>query len=141
MLMVPAVAVGLSFDSAADAAGLALAIVASSIWMAAISWLWPEREPVAGPAAPPMSWDGAVEWGIRLGLAAGIATLVSELVDFSHVGWAPAAARLVMRPQHDLLGLRASAACARCCSGPRWPASWPGRTRRSACSRRSRRSP
>src|SRR4051794_40345757 len=42
-LMVPAVAIGLSFDSASDAAGLALAISASSIWMAALSLAWPER--------------------------------------------------------------------------------------------------
>ena len=105
-LMLPALAIGLSFDSAADATGLALAIGASSIWMAAISLLWPEHPPRARPAPPPMPRPAALEWGIRLGLAAGTATLVGELVDFSHIGWAPAAALLVMRPQRDLLTLR-----------------------------------
>ena len=46
-LLVPAVAVGLSFGEIDDALSLAWAIVIGALWMTVISLLWPERRPEA----------------------------------------------------------------------------------------------
>ena len=105
-LLVPAVAVGLSFGEIDDALSLAWAIVIGALWMTVISLLWPERRPEAPVPVPAMTAGQARTWGLMLGGAAGTATLVGELASFSHVGWAPTAALLVMRPQRDLLTMR-----------------------------------
>jgi hypothetical protein len=106
-LLTPAVAIGLSFGSVAEAAGLSVAIACGTVSMIAISLAWPDGEsPVPAPHAPPLTRAESIEWGLLLGAAAAVATLLGELRDVSHLGWAPAAALLVMRPQHDLLTLR-----------------------------------
>lgn len=105
-LLLPAVSVGLSFGEVGDALSLAWAIVVGALWMTIISLAWPERPPEVPVPAAAMTADQARTWGLMLGGAAGTATLVGELADFSHVGWAPTAALLVMRPQRELLTLR-----------------------------------
>jgi hypothetical protein len=71
-----------------------------------VSLAWPERPP---PAArqPGVSDRGAL---LRFGLAVGTAGAVCAAIGFiaclEHVGWAPAAALLVMRPSADMQRLR-----------------------------------
>jgi uncharacterized membrane protein YccC len=47
-----------------------------------------------------------LDYGIRLGLAAALASLVAVGLDLDHAGWAAAACLLVARPQVDLLRSR-----------------------------------
>jgi uncharacterized membrane protein YccC len=48
----------------------------------------------------------AAPYGLRLGLAAGVATAVGIAIHTDHVGWAPAAALFVMRPTKEMQELR-----------------------------------
>jgi uncharacterized membrane protein YccC len=48
----------------------------------------------------------AAPYGIRLGLAAGVATAIGIAIHTDHVGWAPAAALFVMRPSTEMQQLR-----------------------------------
>jgi hypothetical protein len=62
-LLVPAVAIGLSFGELDDALSLAWAIVVGGLWMAFISLCWPERPPEAPVPVPAMTAGQARTWG------------------------------------------------------------------------------
>ncbi len=102
----PMVGVGLSY-STGKAAGVAVLMIAGSVYAAAVSLLWPEHATPpgsrSGPAATP---DATLEYGIRLGLAGAIAAAIGFILDLDHVGWACAAALLVMRPVAEMQRLR-----------------------------------
>ncbi|MDO8208855.1 FUSC family protein [Conexibacter sp. CPCC 206217] len=110
-LALPMVAIGFSFDDVSEAAGLAALMVAGS----AVAWLvslpWPQRPlpPVSAPGAPggePRQAMPTLGYGVRLGAAGATAAAIGFLLDFDHVGWACAAALLVMRPAAEMQRLR-----------------------------------
>ena len=104
VLSLPMVGVGLSYSDAGKAADLAALMVAGAAYACLVSMLWPEkagareRRPLA--AAPTLSY------GFRLGAAGASAAAIGFLFDFEHVGWACAAALLVMRPAAEMQRLR-----------------------------------
>jgi uncharacterized membrane protein YccC len=72
----------------------------------AVSLAWPERAaPATGPVPLPPR-RAMLDYGLRLGLAAGLAAAIGFALDLEHVGWAPAACLLVARPEPDLLRAR-----------------------------------
>ena len=102
MLGLPLVAVGLSYTDVAEACGIAVVMIAGSVFACLVSLAWPERP--ARPVGPAVAM--ASDYGVRLGLAAAIAAAVGFALDFDHVGWACAAALLVMRPSAEMTQLR-----------------------------------
>jgi hypothetical protein len=103
---VPLVAIGFSFhDERSTAAGLAVLLVLGSGFGWLVSQLWPEGAPSSVPR-PPASGSSLLGYGIRLGAAGGIAAAVGFAAGWDHVGWAPAACMLVMRPSPDLVTAR-----------------------------------
>lgn len=104
-LSLPMVGVGLSYSDVGDAAGIAGLIVAGSLFAYLVTLPLPERTPLAAAgrmaAQPP-----TLAYGARLGAAAASAAAIGFLLDFEHVGWACAAALLVMRPAQDMQRLR-----------------------------------
>jgi hypothetical protein len=105
VLGLPMVGIGLSFTDLSTSAGLALLMIAGSIYAAAVSMLWPERAPSAAP--PPTPRAPRLEYGVRLGLAGAVAAGVGFALDLEHVGWACTATLLVMRPSAQMVQLRA----------------------------------
>ena len=102
----PMIGVGLSY-SASNAATVALLMIAGSVYAAAVSLLWPEHAPPPGSRSGPVATpDATLEYGIRLGLAGAIAAAIGFNLDLDHVGWACAAALLVMRPMAEMQRLR-----------------------------------
>lgn len=101
-LSLPMVGVGLSYPDAGEAAGLAALMVAGSVVACAIAMLWPEREPTPQRSLPPPT----LEYGVRLGAAGATAAAIGFLLDLEHVGWACAAALLVMRPVAEMQRIR-----------------------------------
>jgi hypothetical protein len=105
-LCLPLIAVGFSYPGWSPAGLLSLLIIAGSMYTWLVSLAWPEPPP---PAArqPGVPDRGAL---LRFGLAAGTAGAVCAAIGFiaglEHVGWAPAAALLVMRPSADMQRLR-----------------------------------
>lgn len=100
----PLVGVGLSYDDIGEAATLGGLMIAASVFACALSMLWPEHpEGKNGPAKPSPPTLG---YGVRLGLAGATAAAIGFLFDFDHVGWACAAALLVMRPVAEMQRLR-----------------------------------
>jgi Fusaric acid resistance protein-like len=104
-LGLPLVGVGLSYDDVGTAAGAAALIVAGSIYACLVSMAWPERPPDGRPdgtavVAPTTRLRRPPRRGGRLRRCARI------LLDLEHVGWACAAALLVMRPAAEMQRLR-----------------------------------
>ena len=98
------VGIGLSLDAQKGAALMAL-IVAGSVFAWGVSLLWPEPPSEPTPAAPSAS-TSMLGYGIRLGAAGATAAAIGFALDFDHVGWACAAALLVMRPSAEMQRLR-----------------------------------
>jgi hypothetical protein len=107
-ISLPMIGIGFSYRDLGEAFGLALLIVAGSVYAWAVSLLWPERAVPAAPPAQPAATSprSMVAYGIRLGLAGATAATIGFAFDFDHVGWATAAALLVMRPSADMQELR-----------------------------------
>jgi uncharacterized membrane protein YccC len=95
--------VGLSYSGLGKAAAAAGLMLLGSVFGCAISMLWPEHAPAAAPAAAPKPTLG---YGVRLGAAGATAAAIGFLLDLEHVGWACAAALLVMRPAAEMQRLR-----------------------------------
>jgi hypothetical protein len=105
-LSLPMVGVGLSYsglDKGAEVAGL---MVLGSLFACAVSMLLPERAAAAAPTAVAPSTTPTLEYGLRLGAAGATAAAIGFLLDLEHVGWACAAALLVMRPAPEMQRLR-----------------------------------
>lgn len=105
VLSLPLVGVGLSYDDIGKGAGLALLMVAGSAYAWLVSLAWPERKPPAREASPP-STGPTLDYGLRLGAAGATAAAIGFALDLEHVGWACAAALLVMRPAAEMQILR-----------------------------------
>ncbi|MEN0139560.1 MAG: FUSC family protein [Rhodococcus sp. (in: high G+C Gram-positive bacteria)] len=97
-LSLPLVGVGLSYDDPATAVGLALLMIGGSIYAYVVSLLLPE-----GAAGAPARAGTAITlgYGVRLGAAGATAAAIGFALDLEHVGWACAAALLVMRPDTE----------------------------------------
>ena len=99
----PMVGIGLSYDELGEAAALGAIMALGSVFACAVSMLWPER-----PAGPPRPAPPAptLDYGLRLGAAGATAAAIGFLLDLDHVGWACAAALLVMRPVEEMQRIR-----------------------------------
>jgi hypothetical protein len=102
VLALPMVGVGLSYSDVGEAAGLAGLMVLGSIYACAVSMPWPERPAAPRPGGPPPSR----EYGLRLAAAGASAAALGFVFGLEHVGWATAAALLVMRPAAEMQRLR-----------------------------------
>jgi hypothetical protein len=102
-LCLPMVGVGLSYSDVGKAAGAAALMVGGSVFACGISMFWPERPARAAraAAAPP-----TLAYGVRLGTAGATAAAIGFALDLDHVGWACAAALMVMRPEAEMQRLR-----------------------------------
>ena len=107
-LSLPMVGVGLSYPNLGKAAGVAGLMVLGSLFACFVSMFWPEHAPASSShAAPaPGSAEPTLGYGIRLGAAGATAAALGFLLDLEHVGWACAAALLVMRPGAEMQRLR-----------------------------------
>lgn len=105
-LALPMTGIGLSFDSG-EALGAAALILAGSVWAWLVALAWPERAP-SSPAQRPAAAPPDVGYGVRLGAAGATAAAIGFLLDLDHVGWACAAALLVMRPAAEMQRLRSA---------------------------------
>ena len=107
-LCLPMFGVGLSYSDIDKAAGLAGLMVLGSVFACAVSMLWPERPPAARRSPPPPAAKPTLGYGLRLGAAGATAAAIGFIADLEHVGWACAAALLVMRPSADMQRLRSA---------------------------------
>ncbi|HEX4433452.1 MAG TPA: FUSC family protein [Acidimicrobiales bacterium] len=106
-LCAPVAAIGLSYPDTTKALSLGLIVLTGSVFSYAVSLLYPEpRTDSAAPQSHLLPSAMAAPYGIRLGLAAGIATAIGIAIGTDHVGWAPAAALFVMRPTKEMQELR-----------------------------------
>ena len=108
-ISLPMIGIGFSYHDVGEGLGLALLIIAGSMYAFVVSLLWPERAlPPAPPppVAPGPSPRSMIGYGLRLGLAGASAATIGFAFDFDHVGWATAAAMLVMRPSAEMQRLR-----------------------------------
>jgi uncharacterized membrane protein YccC len=107
-LCLPMFGVGLSYPEVGKAAGAAGLMILGSVFACLVSMLWPERPPPARREPPPPAAKPTLEYGVRLGAAGATAAAIGFLLDLEHVGWACAAALLVMRPSADMQRLRSA---------------------------------
>lgn len=106
-LCVPIAAVGLSYTGVRETFGIGLLILGGSALAAALTYLfWPEAEAPPRRAQELMTRAQALDYGVRLGLAAAVATGIGFAIHTDHVGWIAGAALFVMRPVADMQQLR-----------------------------------
>jgi len=110
LLCLPLFAVGLSYPGVDKVSGLAVDLLLGTAWSVLVAVAWPRPAPLAHPvgaAAPDGPPDPAI---VGYGWAAGVTGAVCATIGFAagleHVGWAPAAALLVMRPNPPMQRLR-----------------------------------
>lgn len=105
-LCAPVTAIGLSYGDIVSALGLALIMVGGSVFAWLVFLAWPESPAETAPAQPLLPVPTAVQFGLCAGLAAAAATIIGLAIHTDHVGWAPAAALLVMRPAEEMAKIR-----------------------------------
>jgi Fusaric acid resistance protein family len=103
-LSLPMVGVGLSYSNISRAAGLAGVMLLGSIFACLVSMCLRER--AAETTAAPDEARPTLGYGVRLGAAGATAAAIGFILDLEHVGWACAAALLVMRPTAEMQRLR-----------------------------------
>lgn len=104
-LGLPMVGIGFSYPDVGEAAGLAVLMIAGSIYAAAVSMLWPEYHPLPTvPAAHTPAIEP--EYGVLLGATGAVTAALGFALELDHVGWACAAALLVMRPAAEIQRIR-----------------------------------
>jgi uncharacterized membrane protein YccC len=93
-------------------------LLAGSLWATFITIVWPLGNSSFGASSPSSSSPGSKMpleipsdsalklYGIKLGIGVSIATLLVYLLNFQHVGWAPTAVAIILRPQQDLIKRR-----------------------------------
>jgi Fusaric acid resistance protein-like len=106
VLSLPMVGVGLSYSDTGKAVGIAALMVGGSVCACLISMLWPEHSPQASRNVRPEGIPPTLSYGFRLGAAGATAAAIGFLLNLEHVGWACAAALLVMRPAEEMQRLR-----------------------------------
>jgi hypothetical protein len=105
-LSLPLVGIGLSYtdlDVAAAAAGL---IIAGSMYASLVLMLLPERVHDSSSPAGRAPVSPTLGYGLRLGAAGATAAAIGFWLELEHVGWACAAALMVMRPAPEMQRLR-----------------------------------
>ncbi len=105
-LSLPMVGVGLSYSDLGKAVGMAGLMVVGSAFACLVSMLWPERPPAASSAPDLAPVPPTLGYGVRLGAAGATAAAIGFILGLEHVGWACAAALLVMRPAAEMQRLR-----------------------------------
>ena len=103
-LALPMIGVGLSYDDTGKGATIAALIFAGAAYACLVSMLWPVRPAPTRPR--PAAEPPTLGYGVRLGAAGATAAAIGFLAGLEHVGWATAAALLVMRPAADMQRLR-----------------------------------
>lgn len=106
VLSLPMVGVGLSYTNISEVAGLATLMVAGSVFACAISMPWPQSAIDQAHDPRPTTDLPTLSYGARLGAAGATAAAIGFALDLDHVGWACAAALLVMRPAPEMQQLR-----------------------------------
>jgi hypothetical protein len=103
-LALPMIGVGLSYTEISTAAGLAAIMIGGAIYATVVSMAWPESDPPPRPAhGPPVPTRA---YGALLGATGASAAAIGFLLDLDHVGWACAAALLVIRPSAEMQQIR-----------------------------------
>jgi uncharacterized membrane protein YccC len=105
-LCAPIAAIGLSYTDVRETIGIGLLMIGGSALAALLTWFfWPETKPATNKPKL-MDKTQALDYGIRLGLAAAVATGIGFAIHTDHVGWAAGATLFVMRPTADMQELR-----------------------------------
>nr|WP_053777636.1 FUSC family protein [Gordonia sp. NB41Y] len=106
LLVPPLMGIGLSLDGVTAGLHLMLLFIAGCAFTFLIALaVPPDRLPAAAADGPPPRIPG-VGYGVTCGLVGVITAGVGYLLDFDHIGWACAAALLVMRPDRDVQNWR-----------------------------------
>jgi hypothetical protein len=107
-ICLPLAATGLTYDGLDESAGVcALFIIGSAIALVG-ALCFPEYHDPA-PAEPPLlSVAAARDYGVRLGLAAAVATAIGFSSGAEHTGWIVISTVIVMRPTDDMMKLRSA---------------------------------
>jgi hypothetical protein len=105
-LTLPLVGIGFSYSDVDVAAGAATLMVVGSLYAFSVLMIWPRTPPPATAAPVASAVAPTVGYGVRLGAAGATAAAVGFALDLEHVGWACAAALMVMRPAAEMQRLR-----------------------------------
>lgn len=105
-LSLPMAGIGLSYPEIPVALSVSALIVAGSAFACVVSMAWPQTTST-GPARPPGPAP-TVAYGMRVGAAGATAAAIGYALGLEHVGWASAAAMLVMRPSAEMQRLRST---------------------------------
>ncbi|MDH2416283.1 FUSC family protein [Nocardioides sp. CER19] len=110
LLCLPLLAVGFSYPGTDTVSGLAADILLGSAWSLLVAVAWPTASTgpaAAGHAGAALPPPGVmVRYGWTAGSAGAVCAAIGFAADLEHVGWAPAAALLVMRPNPPVQEMR-----------------------------------
>lgn len=105
-VIMPLTAIGLTYTGIGESAKIALLMALGSIGSFAWAMILPEYKAKVEPK-PQLSKEAAKQYGLVLGVAAAVSTVVGFAIDTQFVGWLVGSTLLVMRPDMEALSLRA----------------------------------
>jgi len=102
----PLAATGLTFDGLDESAGVSAIFLLGSAIAFVVALCFPDYEAPDTVAQPLMTLAQAQAYGVRLGLAAAVATALGIYFGADHLGWIVISTVIVMRPAHEMHKLR-----------------------------------
>lgn len=106
-LVLPVTGIGLSFAGIENSIGLAVLVGVGSIVAFVAALLLPEYDTGARRVSRLLEQTQVQDYGLRLALAAAVATAIGYALNIVHIGWVVGSTLLVMRPAMHLEQTRA----------------------------------
>ncbi len=105
-LCLPLVGIGMSYPGIQNSFGVSALIVVGSITSYIWSLCFKPYKPAASVDTSFLNKKAALDYGVRVGLAASTGAAIGFIFQVEHIGWIVGATLLVIRPVEDLQKLR-----------------------------------
>ena len=107
-ICLPLAATGLTFDGLDESAGVSALFLTGSAIAFLGALCFPEYDVPAQAEPPLLSITAAKGYGVRLGLAAAVATAIGLVSGAEHAGWIVISTVIVMRPAEEMMKVRSA---------------------------------
>ena len=107
-ICLPLAATGLTFDGLDESGGVSVLFLTGSAIAFAVALCFPDYDDPEPVGPPLLTVTAAQRYGVRLGLAAAVATAIAFYYAAEHTGWIVISTVIVMRPTEEMMKVRSA---------------------------------